>query len=585
MRQYPSTPANEIPNDFPGLAAAMAANPVVFACMALRTRVFSEVRFAFRKESDLHTTQMIGSGDKRVTGARDLELLKHPWPGATSGDLLARSEQHGMLAGNAFIYREGAGRLYILRPDWVSIIFTGDLESVDWNLEGYVYQPGGKGSKKDPILLDVKDVAHYAPTPDPSSPWRGMACLTPIIQEIRADTIGTKHKLEWFEHGGTGTMVVKIDNPALNDPDKFEKVISDFKARHQATANAYDVLFFANGADANVIGSNMQETDFKAIQGAGETRIAAAFETPPVLVGLSEGLQGSSLNAGNYASSRRRFADGTIRPLWRNYCGSLEQIITTPPDSDLWYDDSDVGFLREDAKDQADIQMVNVQAVRQLLEAGFKADEAVDMVLSGDLDVLKGAHTGLFSVQLQAPGSTKMPQGEAPGETPVAQGTGPEKPAVNPAANPQGGFPKQASFEDLAMLIRAGTPSIYRLEAAPVTVNVPDQAPPLVEVNMPEIRFEPQITTPDIHVDVQPAQAPEVHIDVPPANVTVEAPPPAEVNVTTPEVRVNVEAPEPASVTVNVPKQDPPVVNVNTPKTKRKVVRDKDGRIEGVEDE
>src|SRR6185369_12962666 len=52
--RYGATPVSEIPNDFAGFAAAMAANPVVFGCMALRMRVFSEVRFDFRKSSDLH---------------------------------------------------------------------------------------------------------------------------------------------------------------------------------------------------------------------------------------------------------------------------------------------------------------------------------------------------------------------------------------------------------------------------------------------------------------------------------------------------------------------------------------------------
>jgi hypothetical protein len=50
------------------------------------------------------------------------------------------------------------------------------------------------------------------------------------------------------------------------------------------------------------------------------------------------------------------------------------------------------------------------------------------------MGLLVGKHTGLFSVQLQAPGSTKMPQGEAPGEVPVGSGAGPEKPAVNPVS-------------------------------------------------------------------------------------------------------------------------------------------------------
>jgi hypothetical protein len=56
------------------------------------------------------------------------------------------------------------------------------------------------------------------------------------------------------------------------------------------------------------------------------------------------------------------------------------------------------------------------------------------------MGMLVGKHTGLFSVQLQAPGSTKMPVGEAAGESPVAEGTGPETPMPGMAkpAGPMG---------------------------------------------------------------------------------------------------------------------------------------------------
>jgi len=61
---------------------------------------------------------------------------------------------------------------------------------------------------------------------------------------------------------------------------------------------------------------------------------------------------------------------------------------------------------------------------------------------------LIGKHTGLFSVQLQAPGSTKMPAGEVPGESPVGSGTKPEtlpagdastKPVVGGSTKPSNG--------------------------------------------------------------------------------------------------------------------------------------------------
>ena len=50
---------------------------------------------------------------------------------------------------------------------------------------------------------------------------------------------------------------------------------------------------------------------------------AAAAGIPPSVVGFSEGLQGSALNAGNYESAKQHFAEMTMHPLWRNAAGSF----------------------------------------------------------------------------------------------------------------------------------------------------------------------------------------------------------------------------------------------------------------------
>jgi len=154
------------------------------------------------------------------------------------------------------------------------------------------------------------------------------------------------------------------------------------------------------GADVKVIGSNFDQLDLKSVQGAGETRIAAAAGVPASYLGISEGLAGSSLNAGNYVAARRRFADGTIRPLWRAACGALETLLTVPdPTVRLWYDDRDVAFLQEDVLDSADIRSKDAQTMRQLVDGGFDPASVVDAVTTGDMSRL--IHTGNVSVQLQ----------------------------------------------------------------------------------------------------------------------------------------------------------------------------------------
>jgi hypothetical protein len=136
-------------------------------------------------------------------------------------------------------------------------------------------------------------------------------------------------------------------------------------------------------------------------QGAGETRIAAAARTPPIIVGLSEGLQAATYS--NYGQARRAFADGTLRPLWRDVSGILAGIVDVPAGAELWYDDRDISFLQEDMKDAAEVASQKATAMNTLVGAGFEPDSVVQAVESGDLTLLK--HSGLVSVQLQPPGS------------------------------------------------------------------------------------------------------------------------------------------------------------------------------------
>ena len=149
-----------------------------------------------------------------------------------------------------------------------------------------------------------------------------------------------------------------------------------------------------------VVGANFDQLNLKAVQGAGETRIAAAAGVPASYLGISEGLAGSSLNAGNYVAARRRFADGTIRPLWRSACGALQTLLELPdPTVRLWYDDRDVAFLQEDVLDAAEIRSKDAVTMRQLVDGGFDPNSVVEAVVTGDMQRL--IHTGNLSVQLQ----------------------------------------------------------------------------------------------------------------------------------------------------------------------------------------
>lgn len=402
-----------IENDFAGyIDGAYKSNGVVFACELARMALFSEARFLWREYRNGRPGNLFGTPE--------LALLENPWPGGTTGELLVRMIQDADLAGNFYgvvvdddgnVGRSARGpgrRVARLRPDWVTIILgsrSGHLHALDTKVVAYEYAPPPlAGDSVDPVVLTPSEVAHFSPLPDPAARFRGMSWLTPVVSEIRADKAATKHKLKFFDNGATLSTVVSLDKDI--DPDAFAEWVAKFRAQHEGVDTAYKTLFLGGGAQASVVGANMQQVDFKATQGAGETRVAAAAGVHPVVVGLSEGMQGSSLNAGNFNSAVRLTADKTMRPLWRMAAASLQRLLT-PPRSEgvgLWYDDRDIAFLRDDTTDVAEIQSKQAVTIRQYVDAGYDPASVVDAVQTGDLTRL--VHTGLYSVQLQRPGTT-----------------------------------------------------------------------------------------------------------------------------------------------------------------------------------
>lgn len=403
----PATLVEEPDGSFVSLVQqAYKSNGVIFACMLARLSLFSEARFQFRV--------LRGGRPGELFGNESLIPLERPWRGGRTGDLLTRAIQDADLAGNAFFARRPGHRIRRMRPDWVTIILGSDTDpqmepgDIDAEPIAYIYHPNGRNSGIEPEFLLPEQVAHWAPIPDPTASFRGMSWITPIIREVMGDSAATNHKLKFFEHGATPNLVVTLDKSILKE--KFEEWVEKFKKNHEGLANAYKTLYLGAGATAEVVGSDLKEMDFKITQGAGETRIAAAAGVPPVIVGLSEGLQAATYS--NYGQARRRFADGTMRPLWRSVAGALESIVPPPPGAELWYDDRDIPFLAEDAKDRAEMQGVESRTLRTLTDAGFTADSVKAAVIAQDWTLLE--HSGLFSVQLQPP----MPDGPT---TPAAE--------------------------------------------------------------------------------------------------------------------------------------------------------------------
>ncbi len=485
----PSQNTEEIAPSFAGLAnAGFKGNSVVFACITVRMMLFSEARFQFR--------QLKAGRPGDLFGNQDLAPLETPGPGMTTGDMLTKALLHADLGGNWFGTSRYGG-VTSLQPNWVTIVAGSPNDDASiWDpatqVIGYSYQPGGKGSGEEPIAFLPEEIAHFAPIPDPVARFRGMSWLTPVIREVMSDRSMVEHKINFLDAGATPNMIVKF---SIDDVERYMPWIEKFREQHEG-AQGLKTLFLGAGMDATPVGTNLQQLDFKSVQGAGETRIAAAANVPPVLVGLSEGLAAATYS--NYGMARRRFADMTMRPLWRNIAGSLARIITVPGGSELWYDDRDISALQEDQKDAAEIMQRKIAAIGSAIINGFDPDSAVQAVAADDETKL--VHTGLVSVQLQEPG-TKVPDSTAPGQN--GNGVLPTLPAkgrdelISDAirAIQRGSEPPEPRQLSLELHLH----DERSIELPPINVDLPQHEPPVVNVTVE--KPDPQ-EPPVVHVDV-----------------------------------------------------------------------------------
>lgn len=390
-----------VANTLPGYMAALQTSPPAFAAQMVRAMVLSQARFRFR------TLPTNANPARKLYGTPALAPLEKPGGGVrTTGELIALMEWHAGMAGTSITFRRD-NAIRALRPDYCAAVYSSDLEpedpnhAIDGTLLGYIYQVGGIGGQGEPQFLLPSEASHWSPIPDPINPGFGMSWLTPAIREIQIDGAASEFKAKYFVNGATPNLVVK-NIPAATQT-QFDEYVDMIEANHAGASNAGKTLYLAGAADATIVGSNLKDLDLKQIQGGSEARISMLSRVPATVLGAILGLEGSSLNAGNFGQARRLFADTWVFPELQGLASSLAPLIDVPAGSELWTDTSDMSLLREDAKDAAEIDQTKATAIKTLIDSGMEPETAIATIAPEWSGSLK--HTGLVSVQLQEPGA------------------------------------------------------------------------------------------------------------------------------------------------------------------------------------
>jgi hypothetical protein len=117
-------------------------------------------------------------------------------------------------------------------------------------------------------------------------------------------------------------------------------------------------------------------------------RILAPSGVPGLLIGM-EPVKGAGKS---YEQVIRRFADLTLRPLWRSLCAALEPLVPdVPAGARLWVDTGDIAALQDGEQVRAQVTLIRAQALLAMQQAGYDRMSAVAAVEAGDMSQLEEA--------------------------------------------------------------------------------------------------------------------------------------------------------------------------------------------------
>lgn len=382
---------------FRRLIGGMDQNPTVSSALIARSGPVSQVKFFFR--------DTIKNNVVRSKALRIFESVPGGLP-----SLLMKAESDIAYYGNAYFYRKG-DTLKLLRPDLVEVVLASSASpdapefALDAEIVGYLY--GSKGEERSALGTD--EVAHWRAEPHPVTPWLGGSWIQGVLREISADAQADQYTTEFFNKGPSPRMLYKMD-PKLT-AESVSRFREQNEVRTSGVSNAHKTLYIGGATDVVQLNTDISDIDLKALRGALETKIAMRSRVPAVVLGIAEGMQGSALNAGNYAQARNLWADTWFSPHVGTLAAALERIVwDLPAGCFLAPDWSGVLLMQEEKKDAAEIQAALSNSIRALTDGGYSPGSVVAAVTSGDLTKL--SHTGMLPVQVQAPVTDDKGQNE-----------------------------------------------------------------------------------------------------------------------------------------------------------------------------
>lgn len=344
---------------------AYGGNAAVYATVRLLTASVPEpplIAYARRPEDG-------DPGDPLAWDHPLRQLIRRPNIYMTEFEFWEMVTLHTSIVGrsNWWLERNNLGQimnLWPLRPDRVGPVYANedDYASGERVLIGWSYLVPGTTRYLGLARRDVLTFNFPDPMGESGGIVEGLGPLQVLASEVGADNEATKYVGNLLANDARPGVVLKIKGSlkgpdALNDARIIKAAfVEDYGGTRRGEPGVVD-----SDTDVVQIGFNLKDLEFPNLRRIAESRIAAAFGVPAMLIGLLVGLERSTFS--NYEQARAFFAESTLATYWRRFADQYTNDIA-----------SEFGAEIVCAFDLTKVRAMAIQAATQIAQIRDAAD-------------------------------------------------------------------------------------------------------------------------------------------------------------------------------------------------------------------
>ena len=254
-------------------------------------------------------------------------------------------------------YRYGRAYAFVNAPkgglpreiQYLPAACTWAVPDASGHLLRYAYKPA-----QAVIPVDKKNVVHFRFGVDPGNVLDGASPLTPVLSEIVSDNACARYPADVMHHGGLPPAVLTPKpQPAGSSvqpltPELAAALTEMFNEKRAADPGK--IRLIPAPLDLTILGWKPSEMALNDLREEPETRIAAMFGIPCLVVGLRAGMIRSTYS--NTEQAVKGAWTNCLVPLQKYFASEwTRQLLPFYPDADgltVQYDHTAVGVLQED---------------------------------------------------------------------------------------------------------------------------------------------------------------------------------------------------------------------------------------------